>query len=220
MKMGSFLVSPDVRAVLDDRDRLRALLDLALIDADTEPVFDRLTQLAGRIMGAPISIMSMVGGDYQFFKSSYGIGDLCSTPLSHSFCKHVVADSAPLVVDDARQHPVLYDNGAIKDLGVIGYLGFPLKVASGKTLGSFCVIDSQPRQWTDVEIEIMYELAEIVKYEIEMRALVVKGVISQEQLDALHGAIFLFADSISPTQPKEVLAEQIRGERQRLFSWA
>ncbi len=216
--MGSYKLSPEIRAILDDRDRLRALLDLALIDADSETVFDRLTSLASRIVGAPISVMTMVGGDYQFFKSAYGVGDLRSTPLSHSFCKHVVADSAPLIVDDAREHPVLYDNGAIKDLNVIGYLGFPLKIASGKTLGSFCVVDNQPRQWSDVEIDIMRELAEIVKYEIEIRALVHKGMVSAEQLDELHGAIIDFADSISPDQPKEILVEQIRSERLRLFS--
>lgn len=218
--MGSFVMSPEVRSVISDQDRLKALMDLALIDADEETVFNRLTDLASRIVGAPISVMSMVGNDYQFFKSAVGIGDLKSTPLSHSFCKHVVADSAPLVVDDARQHPVLHDNGAIKDLNVIGYLGFPLKIASGKTLGSFCVIDNQPRHWSDEDIEIMRELAEMVKYEIEARALFHKAEIGTDQLEDLHNAIIAFADRIDPTAPKAVLVEQIRSERQQLFAMA
>lgn len=218
--MGSFVMSSEVRSVISDQDRLKVLADLALIDADEETVFNRLTTLASQIVGAPISVMSMVGNDYQFFKSAVGVGDLKSTPLSHSFCKHVVADSAPLIVDDARQHPVLHDNGAIKDLNVIGYLGFPLKIASGKTLGSFCVIDNQPRQWTDAEIEIMQELAEMVKYEIEARALVHKGEFSPDQLDDLHNAIIAFADRIDTTAPKAVLVEQIRSERQQLFAMA
>jgi GAF domain-containing protein len=216
--MGSFVVSPEIRAVLNDKDRLRALLDLALIDADEETVFNRLTHLASRIVGAPISVMSMVGDEYQFFKSAVGVGDLKSTPLSHAFCKHVVADSAPLIVDDARNHPVLHDNGSIKDLNIIGYLGFPLKIASGKTLGSFCVIDNQPRQWTAAEVDIMRELAEVVKYEIEVRALVHKGVVSQAQLDDLHETIIAFAESINADAPKDQLARQIRQERLRLFS--
>ncbi|HUN09066.1 MAG TPA: GAF domain-containing protein [Aggregatilineales bacterium] len=218
--MGSFVMSPEVRSVISDQDRLKALMDLALIDADEETVFNRLTDLASRIVGAPISVMSMVGNDYQFFKSAVGIGDLKSTPLSHSFCKHVVADSAPLVVDDARQHPVLHDNGAIKDLNVIGYLGFPLKIASGKTLGSFCVIDNQPRHWSDEDIEIMRELAEMVKYEIEARALFHKAEIGTDQLEDLHNAIIAFADRIDPTAPKAALVEQIRSERQQLFAMA
>ncbi len=215
--MGSFVVSPEMRAVLNDRDRLRALYDLALIDSPGEPVFDRLTRLASQIVGAPISVMSMVGDEYQFFKSAYGVGELRSTPLSHAFCKHVVVDDAPLIVDDARVHPVLYDNGSIKDHNIIGYLGFPLKIASGKTLGSFCVIDTQPREWTQIEIEIMRELAEVVKYEIEVRALVHHGTITPEQLDALHQDIIAFVDSIRLDLPKERIAEQIRSERRRLF---
>jgi GAF domain-containing protein len=216
--MGSFVVSPEIRAVLSDKDRIKVLTDLALIDADEEPVFDRLTDLASRIVGAPISVMTMVGNDYQFFKSAVGVGELKSTPLSHAFCKHVVAENAPLIVDDARQHPVLHDNGAVKDLNVIGYLGFPLHIASGKTLGSFCVIDNRPRDWSESEVEIMRELAEIVKYEIEARALVHKGHVTPEQLDDLHQTIVTFADSVDTAAPKATLAAQIRSERQRLFS--
>ncbi|MBK8025259.1 MAG: GAF domain-containing protein [Chloroflexi bacterium] len=218
--MGSFVVSPEIRAVLNDRDRLLVLRDLALIDADQEPVFDRLTRLASTIVGAPISVMTMVGDEYQFFKSAYGVGELRSTALSHSFCKHVVADNAPLVIDDAREHPVLYDNGAVADLGVIGYLGFPLNIASGKTLGSLCVVDVAPRHWDAAEIEIIRELAEMVKEEIELRALVHRGAVSPEQLDDLHTTIFAFADSIDVTAPKAQIAAQIRAERQRLFSVA
>lgn len=216
--MSSFNVSPEIRAVLEDRDRLRVLFDLALIDADGEPVFDRLTTLASTIVGAPISVMSMVGNEYQFFKSAHGVGDLRSTPLSHAFCKHVVADDAPLIVDDARQHPVLHDNGSIQDLGVIGYLGFPLHIASGRTLGSFCVIDNQPRQWTEDEIAIMRELADIVMYEIDLRASARTGGITMQELERVHGEIMAFADSIDTTQPKAAIVQQIRAEREKLFS--
>jgi GAF domain-containing protein len=216
--MGSFVVSPEIRAVLSDQDRVKVLTDLALIDAEEEPVFNRLTDLASRIVGAPISVMSMVGNDYQFFKSAVGVGDLKSTPLSHAFCKHVVGENTPLIVDDARVHPVLHDNGSVKAMNAIGYLGFPLHIASGKTLGSFCVVDSKPRHWTDAEIEIMRELAEIVKYEIEARALVHKGHITTDQLEDLHGTIIAFVDKVDTRAPKDTLAQQIRRERQRLFS--
>lgn len=218
--MGSFVMSPEVRSVISDQDRLKALMDLALIDADEETVFNRLTTLASQIVGTPMSMMSMVGNDYQFFKSAVGVGELKSTPLSHAFCKHVVAENAPLIVDDARVHPVLHDNGAIQALNAIAYLGFPLHIASGKTLGSFCVVDSEPRHWSDEDIEIMRELAEMVKYEIEARALFHKAEIGTDQLEDLHNAIIAFADRIDPTAPKAVLVEQIRSERQQLFAMA
>jgi len=214
--MSSLNVSPEMRKMLSEKDRMMVLRDLALIDAEEEPVFNRLTRLASKIVGTLMSMLSMVGGDYQFFKSAYGV-DYNSTPLSHAFCKHVVVDDAPLVVDDARVHPVLFDNGSVKDHNVAGYLGFPVKMANGKTLGSFCVVDNQPHQWTELDFEIMRELTEIVKYEIEVRALVHAGSMTQAQLDALHGEIFTFADRISTDQPKEAIAKQIRAERLALF---
>lgn len=218
--MGSFIVSPEIRAVLSDADRLRALYDLALIDSEEEVVYNRITQLARDITGAPSAVMSMVGDEYQFFKSAVGMGTLRSTPLSHAFCKHVVADNSPLIVEDARRHPVLFDNGSLRDYNVIGYLGFPLTIASGKTLGSFCVVDRQPRAWSEMDIEIMRELAEIVKYEIEVRALVRKGTFSSAQLDEVHDEIIAFADSLNPTEPKDRLLTLIRSQRRRLFGEA
>jgi GAF domain-containing protein len=215
--MSSFNVSPEIRKVLNDVDRLRVLYDLALIDADEEVVFNRLTTLASKIVGAPISVMSMVGNDYQFFKSAHGLGDLKSTPLSHAFCKHVVAENAPLIVEDARVHPVLHDNGSIKDHNVIGYLGFPLQIASGKTLGSFCVVDNQPRKWSQEDIDIMRELADVVKYEIEARALTRKGQMTVEQLEAIHTEIEAFADRIDVGQSKAEILRQIRAEQKILF---
>lgn len=218
--MSSFIVSPEIRAVLEDSDRLQVLYDLALIDSDDEPVFQAVTALASKIVGTPMSVMSMVGDEYQFFKSSYGIDDRRSTPLSHAFCKHVVAENAPLVVEDARVHPVLHDNGSVHDYGVVGYLGFPLHIASGKTLGSFCAVDTQPHTWSTDEINIMRELALVVTYEIELRALVHKGDISIEELERVHDEIIAFTKAVRTDLPKSEIADFVRKERQRLFTFS
>lgn len=215
--MSSFVVSPEIRAVLEDKDRLKVLYDLSLIDSEDEPVFQAVTALASKIIGTPMSVMSMVGDEYQFFKSSYGIDDRRSTPLSHAFCKHVVAENAPLIVEDARVHPVLHDNGSVHDYGVVGYLGFPLHIASGKTLGSFCAVDTTPHRWTDDEINIMRELAAIVTYEIDLRALAVKGDITMEELERAHQNIIDFTKTVRTDLSKAKIAEYVRTERQRLF---
>ena len=77
------------------------------------------------------------------------------TPLSHSFCRYVVTSGAPLVVTDARTHPLVHDSLAVRELGVVAYAGMPLTVSSGQTLGSFCAIDQQPRVWTPEELELL-----------------------------------------------------------------
>ncbi len=83
---------------------------------------------------------------------------------------HITAENAPLIVEDARNHPVLKDNLAIPDLGVIGYLGIPITMTDGTVLGSFCVIDTTPRNWTSDEIEIMHELTHMVMVQVELMA--------------------------------------------------
>lgn len=154
--------------------RLQKLKELDLLDTPTEAAFDRLTQLASKIIGAPVSLVSLVDSDRQFFKSFVGLEGPAAkrreTPLSHSFCQHVVASGEPLVVSDARKHPVLMHNRAVPDLNVIAYLGIPLQTSDGQNLGSFCVIDGQERHWTPHEIEIIRELAMSVMTEIELRA--------------------------------------------------
>lgn len=92
------------------------------------------------------------------------------TPLSHSFCQHVVDLNQPLVVRDARQDPRVCDNLAVPDLEVIAYLGVPL-MARHQNLGSLCAIDGQPREWTSGEIEILSDLAASITTEIELRLL-------------------------------------------------
>lgn len=164
---------PAVLQVVQNPNRLAVLNYLELLDTPAEEAFDRLTRLASLIVGAPVSLVSLVDADRQFFKSFIGLPEPYAsqreTPLSHSFCQHVVATNSPLIVEDARQHPVVLNNLAIRDLGVIAYLGIPLQTTDGYGLGSFCVIDSKPRVWQPHEIEIVRELALSVMVEIELR---------------------------------------------------
>ncbi|MEL7232876.1 MAG: GAF domain-containing protein [Chloroflexota bacterium] len=159
--------------VLTRMNRLGVMRKLAMLDADEEPFFDRLTHLASEVIGVPVSLVSMVSANYQFFKSSVCKPETWNserrTPLSHSFCQHVVTTGKPLIVEDAREVDFLKDNLAIPDLDVISYLGMPLRTEDGENLGSFCVIDSQPHKWTDDEIAIIEAFSRVVNAEIDAR---------------------------------------------------
>lgn len=160
-------------AIVRDAARLAALRYTALLDTPAEEAFDRLTRLATKILRAPTALVALVDEDRQFFKSCVGVPEPWAsqreTPLSHSFCQHTIASAEPLVIVDARQHPLVHDNLAIRDLNVVAYAGIPLITADGEALGSFCVIDSQPRAWTAAEVEILKELAASVIAEIDLR---------------------------------------------------
>lgn len=160
-------------ARIQDPQRLRALWDLRLLDTPTEAAFDRLAKLAARVLNTPVALVSLVDRNRQFFKSCIGLPEPWSrwreTPLSHSFCQHVVATGNPLIVPDARQSPDLRDNRAIAELDVVAYLGCPMILPNGQVIGSFCVIDSKPRNWSDADAAIVRDLTASVMTEIELR---------------------------------------------------
>ena len=116
---------------VSDPHRLRALEAAELLDTPAEATFDRLTNLATRILGVPVALVSLVTPDRQFFKSQCGLpsphAERRETPLSHSFCQYVVEDGDALIVEDAREDERLASNRAISDLGVIAYAGFPIR---------------------------------------------------------------------------------------------
>ena len=161
-------------AALRDPVRLAALRQLALLDTPSEAAFDRLTRLATATLGVPVALVSLVDGDRQFFASCVGLPEpwrsARQTPLSHSFCQHTVASRAPLIIADARDHPLVRDNRAIPALDVVAYAGIPLVTADGHALGSFCAIDHRPRDWTAAELAILTDLAAAAVTEIELRA--------------------------------------------------
>ena len=134
-----------------------------LLDSDAEPAFDRLTQLVTQVLGVPVALISLVDHERQFFKSQCGLPEPWAgrreTPLSHSFCQHVVASREPLLVTDARENALVRHNLAIPDLGVIAYAGVPVVDADGFVLGSLCAIDNRPREWSDADVLLLRALS-------------------------------------------------------------
>lgn len=163
-----------VGAVIRDAARLAALRSLALLDTAAEPTFDRLTRVATQLLGVPTALVSLVDEDRQFFKSCIGVKEPWAsqreTPLSHSFCQYAVEMGEPFIVEDARVHPVVHDNLAIRDLDIIAYAGIPLITSDGCVLGTFCVADSTPRRWTATDITALRDLTGMVMTEIELRS--------------------------------------------------
>lgn len=145
----------------------------SLLDTPPEVVFDRITQLATEFLGVPVSLLSVLDHDRQFFKSGVGLPEpyasLRETPLTHSFCQHVVNQGQALVVDNAPEHPLVQDNLAVTDLGVIAYAGHPVIDATGRPIAALCAIDGQPREWTPKDLEVLEVLAAQVSAEIAAR---------------------------------------------------
>lgn len=163
------------------------------MDSSPEERFDRLTRLVAKSLSVPVALVSLVDTKRQFFKSTYGLPEPWKTdretPLTHSFCQHVVASAAPLVVEDATLDPLVCNNLAITDLNVRAYLGIPLISVDGHVLGSLCAIDSAPHQWTTQEQEILADFAKLVEEQIAMRKRVEELAKFDEQRSLIQGEL-------------------------------
>lgn len=147
-----------------DPERLDALRVTGLLDSGDSPGFDRLVEAAGRALNAPIALLSLIEADRQIYKSQRGLAEpwasLGESPLALSFCASATVCRETLVVDDARVDPEWQDHPAIKEMGVVAYLGAPLLTSAGHALGTLCVIDTVPRHWTSDDIALIEALGE------------------------------------------------------------
>src|SRR6056297_2356770 len=163
---------PSAEAHLHDGGRLHSLAETGLLDTPERETLSRYARIATRALRAPVSLVSLVDEDRQFFAAANGLDapwrQRRETPLSHSFCQYVVNERSALVVEDARSHELVCDNLAIEELNVAAYAGVPLCDPNGNVLGSFCIIDDQPRRWTPDELKLLQLLADEVAEEIEL----------------------------------------------------
>ena len=161
-------------AALTNRARLQWMQDAIVPRTYPSEPYEHLTRAAARAIDVPMVLVSLVGDREQLARGVGGpLGDLtlCMTsPLSHSFCKHVVASQSVLRIPDARVHPLVCTNPSIDETGVVGYLGIPLTTSDGHTLGALCAITHTPREWTSFEEAILADLARVAVCEIELRA--------------------------------------------------
>jgi PAS domain S-box-containing protein len=175
--------SPDPLALaerdgLDDavRDpaRLEAVRATGLLDTPPEAAFDRLARMAVRLLRVPASFLSLVDEGRDFYKAGAGLPEPLASArelAGRTFCHFTVGQAErgrPLVIPDTRADPVYREVPTVESLGVAAYLGIPL-VVDGEAIGSFCAIDTVPRDWTDDEVEVLAELATSAQREIELR---------------------------------------------------
>ena len=149
--------------------RLDALRSYKILDTEFEGLFDDVTALAASILEVPIALITLIDSDRQWFKSRHGFG-VAQAHRDISFCGHVVASEAPLVVTDARDDERFADNPFVTgDPRVRFYAGMPLRTPDGFVLGSLCALDHVPRQPTPLQLDMLSRLARQVIALLEAR---------------------------------------------------
>jgi len=154
--------------------RLAALEATGLLDGSASGVLDRVARMVTRLVGAPVSLVSLVTGANQHFPGMEGLtgsaGEARGTTLSYSYCQHVVMRDAAIVISDAARDPIAAASAAHTELGIAAYIGVPLRNSEGETLGSLCAVNTTPTPWTEQHMDTLEELAAMAMSEIELRS--------------------------------------------------
>jgi GAF domain-containing protein len=152
----------------DEADRLAALHALQLLDTPRDERFDRITRTATRLFDVPIAMLTLVDEDRQWFKSCVG-QQVTETPRDISFCGHAILRPAPFIIPDA-----ILDKRFKENPQVVGYphvrfyAGIPIHSFSGHTVGTFCIIDTKPREPSDEDLDGLVDLAGWAETEIHL----------------------------------------------------
>ena len=158
-------------AAVHERERLFFLRSTGLLDSTASEAFDRITRLACQLFDVPIALVSLVDENRQWFKSCVGI-DMRESARDVSFCTHTVDAGSALVVEDAQQDPRFFDNPFVTGYpGIRFYAGVPLLLPSGHALGSLCIIDSEPRAFSDSDLQLLRDLGALVMAQIDLHQL-------------------------------------------------
>ena len=178
---------------------LAALQRLLVLDSAPESEFEALVRAASAVCGVPISVISLIDSDRQWFKANIGLPGVAETARDVAFCAHAVLGDELFEVPDAHQDPRFSDNPLVTGAPHIRfYAGAPLCLSGGERIGTICVIDRQPRHLNDMQREVLRCLAEAVTCALQGRhaALAIKitaqelsraAVVEQHSADAIIG---------------------------------
>ncbi|MBU2997904.1 GAF domain-containing sensor histidine kinase [Cellulophaga baltica] len=154
----------------NEEERLDALESFSILDTLPEADYDDITALAAEICGTPISTISLVDKDRQWFKSKQGV-DVSETSRDISFCGHAINDPEnTMVVGDATKDDRFHDNPFVTgDLNIRFYAGVPFLNEEGLPLGTLCVFDNKPNELTESQLKALNVLSKQVMNLLKLR---------------------------------------------------
>src|SRR5690606_4520015 len=157
---------------LTDPARIQAVNNTGLMDAGRQAAFDRLAQLAAKIVDAPLTIVSLVGAEKQYFVADYGLPSPFKAsrelPIDFSICRYTL-EGESIISANALKDPLLKFHPSTGPWGIVALIVIPLINSDGHVLGTFCAIDSKEREWSEYEIDVMRELTLSIMTEINLR---------------------------------------------------
>ncbi len=151
----------------NERARLDALRRYEILDTPPDEAFERITRMASRLFNVPFALVSLVDEKRQWWKSCHGL-EGCGTARDLAFCAHAILSPEVMVVPDATRDARFANNPFVTGApGVRFYAGAPLRTADDFNLGTLCLIDTKPREFSADEAVLLTNLAAIVIEQLE-----------------------------------------------------
>ncbi|MEJ7626247.1 MAG: GAF domain-containing protein [Ferruginibacter sp.] len=150
-------------------ERLENLYKYEILDTPSDGYFDEITSLAAKVFDVPVAIISLVDTDRIWFKSAYGI-DAEEIPRDPGLCSSAIVSDDIYVVENAKVDPRTLSNPLVA--GVMGlqfYAGAPLTSPEGFNLGTFCIIDKNPRTLDVKEATMLKQFSRIVMDHLKLK---------------------------------------------------
>jgi len=155
---------------INETQRLAALHALAIMDTAPESEFDALVNAAAAVCDTPISLISLIDIDRQWFKANRGMASATQTPREVAFCAHAILQDDVFEVPDAGLDMRFLDNPLVTQAPDIRfYAGAPVRLSSGHCIGTICVIDREPRTLNARQREVLRCLAQATAQAMEGR---------------------------------------------------
>lgn len=155
--------SPHLTKEVLSPSRLEEIFDLGLLSKHQHPALQELVDTACQDLGLPIGLVSVVLDGAQYFAVMRGLSGWLEkargTPIEWSFCANVVAEREPFLVEDATEDCRVQNNPLVTKEGIKAYAGVPLETSKGEIVGSFCVIGTEPRDFSDEDVALLRRLA-------------------------------------------------------------
>lgn len=149
--------------------RLRTLEQYDVLEAPPTEAFDRITRLTTRLFDVPIAMINVIDQENQWCLSTEGIA-LDRTSREVSFCARAILEKDIMVVPDAREDERFADNPLVTgEPHIRFYAGAPLTAPNGYRLGTLCLIDDEPREFSEADCATLTDLAGVVMDELSLR---------------------------------------------------
>ena len=150
--------------------RLCAVIGLKLLDTKAEKRFDVITKKATEIFKVPISTITIVDKDREWYKSKQGMED-AEGPRNISFCGHALMQEDILIIEDTLKNDDFKDNPYVTNKGIRFYAGKSLYAKNSRVpVGVFCIKDYAPRTMSIADINSFLELAKLAEQELNTSA--------------------------------------------------